>query len=155
MSLTTDSNDPRLGHGVDEKPIPQHDVYLVLSEEERSKGFVRPVRSVYVHVGIQKSNPKSIKRKLTKEECERFSGLGYVIYEEYPKNENSTSIGRYWTQKELDNCGCGTETRMGLALAETYARNPQFYGSTYCVYCQMHRPVEEFVWKGTNERVGS
>jgi hypothetical protein len=38
---------------------------------------------------------------------------------------------------------------MGQALAETYARDPRFYGATYCVSCGMHRPVGEhgeFVW---------
>lgn len=49
MTLTTDPSDPRLGHGVDEEPIPQHDVYLVLSDEERAKGFVRPFVQRYVH----------------------------------------------------------------------------------------------------------
>jgi hypothetical protein len=102
MSLTTDPNDPRLGHGSDDKPRPQQDVYLVLSEEERAKGFVRPVRQSYVHRG-----------------------------------------------------GCGTVTRMGLALSETYARDPKFYGATYRVHCSMHRPVAEFVWDGTDEQVGS
>lgn len=95
MGLTTDPNDPRLGHGSDEEPIPQHDTYLVLSEEERAKGFVRPYRSVYLHTV------------------------------------------------------CGTETRMGTAIAETYARNPSFYGATYCFHCGMHKPVGpggEFVW---------
>jgi hypothetical protein len=47
--LTTDSNDPRLGRGVDDKPILQHDVYLVLSDEERAKGFIRPYRDAYRH----------------------------------------------------------------------------------------------------------
>lgn len=44
---------------------------------------------------------------------------------------------------------CGAATTMGQAIAETYARQPSFYGSTYCVTCQMHRPVGaagEFVW---------
>ena len=50
MSLTTDPTDPRLGHGVDVIPGPQNDVYLVLSEEERAKGFVRPVRTSYRHL---------------------------------------------------------------------------------------------------------
>lgn len=49
--LTTDPNDPRLGHGVDAGPVDQHDVYLVLSEEERAKGFVRPYCDHYRHVG--------------------------------------------------------------------------------------------------------
>lgn len=37
MSYTTDPNDPRLGRGVDDNPIPQHEVYLILSDEERAK----------------------------------------------------------------------------------------------------------------------
>lgn len=101
MSYTTDPGHPDLGRGVDDKPIPQHKVYLVLSEEERAKGFVRPVRTTYVH---------------TK---------------------------------------CGAATTMGLALAETYARDPKFYGSTYCTGCQKHLAVDEFVWDGTSEKVGS
>jgi len=42
---------------------------------------------------------------------------------------------------------CGAATRMSKAIAETYARNPKFYGATYCVGCQMHLPVAEFVWE--------
>ena len=44
---------------------------------------------------------------------------------------------------------CGTETWMGSAIAETYARNTKFYDATFCAYCQIHRPVGpdgEFVW---------
>jgi hypothetical protein len=44
---------------------------------------------------------------------------------------------------------CGSSTTMGTAIGETYARQPSFYGSTYCVQCRMHRPVGEhgeFVW---------
>lgn len=44
---------------------------------------------------------------------------------------------------------CGTATTMGQAIAETYARDPSFYGATFCVRCSMHRPVGEhgeFVW---------
>ncbi len=101
MSLTTDRNDPDLGHGVDDKPIPQHKKYLVLSDEELSKGFVRPLRRSYKH------------------------------------------------------SKCGTVTTMGLKLCETYARDPKFYGSTYCVGCQMHLPVSEFKWSEDGEVVGS
>jgi len=99
--LTTDPNDPGLGHGADDKPVPQNEAYLVLSEEERAKGFVRPVRQSYRH------------------------GT------------------------------CGTVTTMGLALAETYAREPTFYGATYCCGCRMHLPVAEFTWDGTGAVVGS
>lgn len=41
---------------------------------------------------------------------------------------------------------CGATTTMGTALAETYARDPFFYGGTYCVTCQKHRPLSEFAW---------
>lgn len=99
--LTTNPDDPRLGHGIDNEPRPQQEVYLVLSEEERAKGFIRPYRDRYIH-------------KM-----------------------------------------CGAETIMGCALSETYARNPLFYGATYCVHCQMHKPVSEFIWSSDGEVVGS
>lgn len=94
MGLTTDPNDPRLPHkhGPDDAPVGQQEVYLVLSDEERTKGFVRPYRDTYKHLT------------------------------------------------------CGNTTTMGRAISETYARNPRFYGGTYCVHCQMHRPLTEFVW---------
>lgn len=41
---------------------------------------------------------------------------------------------------------CGTTTTMGRKLAETYARDPRFYGATFCVACNAHRPLAEFVW---------
>lgn len=94
--ITDDRSDPRLTHGVDDKPVGQAEAYLVLSEQERLQGFVRPLRRTYIHQT------------------------------------------------------CGTSTTMGRAIAETYARNPGFYGATYCVACSMHRPVGEggeFVWE--------
>lgn len=78
--------------------------YVVLSEKERAKGFIRPVRQSYRHTT------------------------------------------------------CGTVTRMGRALAETYARDPSFYSGTYCVRCGAHFPVGsdgEFTWDGTSEKVGT
>jgi len=50
---------------------------------------------------------------------------------------------------------CGTLTRMGRKLAETYAREPKFYGATFCATCRDHFPVAEFHWDGTSEVVGS
>ena len=41
---------------------------------------------------------------------------------------------------------CGTETRMGRKLAETYARDPYFYGATFCCGCNVHRALAEFTW---------
>lgn len=98
--LTTDPNDPRLTRGHDDKPAPQAAVYIVLSEEERAKGFVRPFRDAYRH----------------------------------------------------DTCR--TVTTMGRALSETYARDPKFYGGTYCVKCRMHRPVAEFRWYEMDGTIG-
>jgi hypothetical protein len=140
MSLTTDPNDPRLGHGGDTVPGPQNAVYLVLSEEERAKGFVEPVRRSYRHVGDKPTYPL---RDLTLEE--KKDHPGYAKYEKYPDSE-LPRVGRWWTAHQLAATACGEVTTMGLALCETYARNPHFYGSTYCVTCCMHLPVAEFVW---------
>lgn len=107
--LSTTSGEPPTHFGA---PAPDpatdakgmHKSYWVLSEAERAKGFVRPVRRSYVHAT------------------------------------------------------CGTETTMGRALAETYAREPGFYGSTYCCSCCAHFPVGEFgefTWTGTTEKVGT
>jgi len=150
MPVTTDPSDPRLGHGGDDTPGPQNEVYLVLSEEERAKGFVRPVRRTYKHVGLQ---PKYPMRDLTDREHELYDSEGYVKFEIYP--EGSKAIGKFWTQVDLDNHGCGTITSMGQAIAETYARSPHFYGATYCVGCQKHLPVGEFVWVDDGTIVGS
>lgn len=135
------------------KPNGQQKGYVVLSEEERARGFVRPVRKSYRHVGPL--GPKYPLRDLTAEEKVRYSPYGYVQYEEYPEGEGSA--GRFWTQRVLDKIGkgCGTVTTMAPSLAETYARDPQFYGGTFCCGCKTHLPINEFVWEGTDERVGS
>lgn len=148
MSLTTDPQDPRLGHGADTGPGGQNDAYLILSEEERAKGFVRPVRLSYRHVGIP--GPRWPLRDLTGEEQECYAGSGYVKFEEYPPDDRP-SLGRFWTQPQLDSVGhgCGEVTTMALAIAETYARQPAFYGATYCCTCRRHLPVGahgEFTW---------
>ena len=98
--LTTDPNHPGLTRSHDTEPCPPADTYLVLSEKERARGFVRPVRRSYVHDA------------------------------------------------------CGAKTTMAIEIAETYAREPGFYGSTYCTMCRKHLPVGEFQWYGTTHRVG-
>ena len=100
-SNTTTTN----GQPLDQRPETddkdgQHSNYLVLSEEERMKGFVRPVRDAYIH--------------------------------------------------EV----CGKVTTMSRSLAETYARDPKFYGSTYCQHCKGHFPVGEdgeFFWHPSDD----
>jgi hypothetical protein len=152
---TTDGKPPAEGMEAKGAPQPvgpsgQHGAYWVLSQEERAKGFLRPVRSSYRHVGVRPEFPT---RELTPEEQTRFQGVGYVAFEEYPKEAQRNSVGRYWTVDQL-NSGCGSVTSMGRALAETYARDPKFYGATFCAQCGKHPPVGEFVWDGTEERVG-
>ncbi len=104
MGLTTDPEDS----GLQEiKSDGQQAVYLILSEEERAKGFVRPVRTKYTHVA------------------------------------------------------CGTVTQMGEAIAETYARNPKFYGGTFCCHCGKHFRLTNpdgspaFLWEPDGTTVGS
>jgi len=69
MGLTTDRTDPRLGRGVDDTPRDQHDVYLILSDEERAKGFVRPVRTSYKHLS-----------------CGSITSMGQLLAETYAAN---------------------------------------------------------------------
>ena len=89
----------------------QHKSYWVLSEDERAKGFVRPVRRSYVHNGP------------------------FAFLE--PKTN------------------CSGLTTMALDIAETFARDPNFYGSTFCTKCRGHFPVGDFTWDKTDELVGS
>jgi hypothetical protein len=121
--------------------------YVALSEEERAKGFVRPVRRTYIHVGMR---PKHPTRDLTPEEIERYSDAGYVKFE--------PSMCRFWTAAQLAS-GCGVQTTMSIPLAETYARQPTFYGGTFCAHCRAHFSVGqygEFVWADApDERVGT
>src|SRR4051812_5466539 len=126
MGITTDRNDPALDI-IDDQGMQES--YLVLSDEERAKGFVRPVRRTYLHVGPP--HPNNL-RDLTDEEHERYDRYKYVQFEEY-NDTNSSVTGRFWTQEKLDRLGgCGVATRMGISIAETYARDPKFYGGTYC-----------------------
>jgi len=126
--------------------------YVVLTADERAKGFVRPVRASYQHVGRR---PKFPTRELTAEE-KALHGDEFECFEVYPP-ELSPKVGRFWTAKELAS-GCGSVTTMGNSLAETYARDPSFYPGTFCCGCRAHFPVGadgEFVWAGTTEKVGT
>lgn len=96
----------------------QQKQYAVLSAEERAKGFVRPYRDSYVHVG---DNPDIVNGVIRK----------------------------------YGDGGCGTLTRMGRTIAETYARDPKFYTGTFCVGCGAHLTLSQFMWDKTTEIVGS
>lgn len=102
----------------------QHDGYIVLCPDERAKGFVRPYRDSYRHVG---------------------------------RLETIVNDGDYGNDKTTEHRvgGCGSTTTMGRALSETYARDPSFYGATFCVHCNRHLPVAEFVWTADGQQVGS
>jgi hypothetical protein len=97
----------------------QHEGYVVLCPDERAKGFVRPYRDAYEHVG-----------RLEEMRIGLLAGKWRVG-------------------------GCGTVTTMGRALSETYARDPHFYGATFCCGCNRHLPVAEFVWTADGQPVGS
>lgn len=158
---TTDGRQPREGYENASAPAPikengQHEAYWILCEEERNKGFIRPVRNIYVHIPLK---PKYPLRDLTDEEHKNYDKFGYYKFETYL--DGSSSLGKYWTEEQL-NRQCGIHTTMGQALSETYARNPKFYGGTFCVGCGKHFPVGEhgeFYWvdKGevTSEKVGT
>lgn len=48
--------------------------------------------------------------------------------------------------RHVRGAACGVVTTMSLGIAETYARDPKFYGATYCTGCRMHLDVVEFDW---------
>lgn len=157
-STTTDGKPPRPGLETAGAPAPikengQHEAYWVLSEEERRKGFIRPVRRTYLHAGTR---PKYPTRDLTPHEAELYKDCKYVAFEAYPDSNESSLSGRYWTKEQLES-GCGSATSMGASIAETYARDPSYYGATFCCKCAKHLPVGtngEFIWEdGT--RVGA
>lgn len=169
MRLVTNPNDPELGRGIDKDKTPQHSKYLVLSTEELSKGFIRPVRDTYVHVGkkIERDIEGRIIGRLIQIDDQDYpksdyytKANGFSGYIMYPKNHDV--IGRYLSKEEVEAIisrkthfgGCGVATKMGRWLSETYASSPSFYGATYCVGCEKHLAVEEFIWDD-NEVVGS
>ncbi len=89
---------------------------------------------------------------LSEEERKR----GFVRFEPYPESASSV-IGRFWTQEQLDGVehGCGAVTTMGQALCETYARDPSYYDSTFCIGCHTLLPVNEFRWVEDGAVVGT
>lgn len=63
MGITTDRNDPDLHEA---KGDGQNRAYLVLSEEDRGRGFVRPLRRSYIH-----------------EKCGAETTMGHALCETY------------------------------------------------------------------------
>lgn len=116
---TTTGESPEAARAQQTEEEGQHKSYIILCEEERAKGFVRPFRDKYIHVGVG----------------------GHEIS---PTNPTKHGL----------KGGCGVLTRMSREIAETYQRSPGFYSSTFCVGCNRHLPVAEFVWED-GEVVGS
>jgi hypothetical protein len=129
----------------------QNPFYNSLAPELRTpENFTRPLRDSYQHVGAR---PKHPFRQLTPEEITRYGDRNYVLFEQYPESDSPVT-GRFWTLSQMAS-GCQAVTKMAPELAETYAVNPKFYSATYCVGCGTHLPLDEFVWSGTTDVVGS
>ena len=167
ISETTDGKPPREGYEHASAPAPidsqtgQHLAYWVLSEEERKKGFIRPLRWTYRHVG------RSV--------CGRIkSPLGdpthLTICASQPNHKGEcwgviqevSQFEAVWAERFQIIGGCNYNTTMQQALAETFAANPKYYGATFCGNCLAYFPVSEFVWvddpgtgKPMKERVGT
>lgn len=142
--ITTDPKHP----GIDKPSGPdgENEAYLVLSEEERVKGFVRPVRGSYLHLG------RTVCGKVRNNGERDRTGRQWVCTGELHHE------GVCYTWKAVSDeavlpashdhllGGCGTVTTMGQALAETWARDVSFYNRTWCAECRDHRPATEFRW---------
>ncbi len=77
-------------------------------------------------------------------------------YKKHIVTENTGTYIRPIRTKYIHDT-CGVETVMGEDIAKTYAKDPTFYGSTFCVgtKCKDYFPVGEFKWSDTEDRVGS
>jgi len=81
----------------------------------------------------------------------------YRDYAVLPQSERDKGFVRP-VRRSYRHLVCHSVTTMGLAIAETYARDPRYYGATFCCACRAHFPVGpsgEFVWEGTDEKVGT
>lgn len=67
------------------------------------------------------------------------------VYLVLPESERALGYIRPYRDSYIHQ-ECGALTRMSDEIAQTFARDPHFYGGTYCVGCRMHRPVAEFWW---------
>lgn len=139
------------------EPTGQHKDYIVLCEEERAKGFVRPFRDSYRHVGQSVCgeivNNAHLKLGGPRDICGQSFGhegeCGSPFYAGMSQPEHAQILNTH------RKGGCGATTTMGKALSETYARDPKFYGATFCTRCNAHLPVGEFIWTLDGQEVGS
>lgn len=124
----------------------QHKDYIVLCPDERAKGFVRPYRDAYRHAG------RSICGGIVNN-SPRLGGDRDIC--SLPFGHEGGCNGPFFNVTQPEHAkilithrkgGCGKITTMGRRLSETYARDPKFYGATFCVHCNQHLPVAEFTW---------
>jgi hypothetical protein len=89
MSLTINPNHPKLGRGIDQEAVPQNEVYLVLSDDEIAKGFVRPYRDKYVHSKCGGETKMGQKLSETYACNPKFYGATYCVHclKHLPVNE--------------------------------------------------------------------
>lgn len=132
----------------------QHKSYIVLCEDERKKGFVRPYRDAYKHVGpfVERCEATT---QADGEENPHQCVRPYPHGGEHEFNALMILNGPIRFMAGGRRGGCGSITTMGQALSETYARDPTFYGATFCGRCNKHLPVAEFVWTADSQVVGS
>jgi hypothetical protein len=121
--------------------------YVVLTPEERTKGFVKPLRSSYIHTGLKA--PEGLRDLTPEEASEHGEDCGADTFVKVDPIGGRRRKGRYWTREDVARIGkgCGMLTRMGSALSETYARDPNFYSGTFCCGCSKHFPLNEFTWE--------
>lgn len=89
--------------------------------------------------------------ELTIEDPENNQRMRYLVLSE---QELAAGFVRP-VRMSYEHLVCKTVTSMSMPIAVTYARKPEFYTHTYCGACAGHFPVDEFVWDGTDEKVGS
>ena len=70
----------------------QQKAYVVLSKEDRAKGFVRPVRRAYVHVGIDQIYEKGVVVKRGANGCGTRTVMALDIAEAYARNPKFYSV---------------------------------------------------------------
>lgn len=134
--------------------------YLVLSDAERAKGFTRPVRDAYKHTGRRVCGKPSY---LNTSPLDPGKVVWVCVGD--PGHDGDCHVWSQASEHELDRLqrtgylgGCDSVTTMGSSLAETYAREPAFYGATFCVRCRKHLPVGptgEFAWEPDGSKVGT
>lgn len=116
---------------------------------------MRPVRRSYVHAGLgpvcgKAATHPPIGLEGTPHRWVCSDPLGH-----------EGECSHWWMEETVARTrGCNVTTSMPQAIAETYAREPAYYGTTHCAHCKLYLPVGHFVWcdpdgTRTTQRVGT